>query len=154
MSLSVDELLRPRYKVIADYFYNPYKIGDIITVLYDDRSVHLTTTSYRDEFGETVEQNNFFNPKRLEDFPHLFKPLSWWEDRHYKDVEAVKHIKNTKTNKVYEVEHYGAMFGYMSGVRDNFTPKRTENWPDGSIELAAYHVPITEAEYNAYINKK
>jgi hypothetical protein len=87
--LTTEELLRDRFRVVADYFYSPYKVGDIITVQYPDRSVHLTTTRHRDEFGEMVNTAHYHHPNDLKNFPHLFQPLPWWSDREPEQVEGL-----------------------------------------------------------------
>lgn len=60
--MEAKELLKPRYKVIADYPESPYKIGDIEV----DRG-----------WSDTLH---------LKDFPAIFKPLAWWEERGEEDM--------------------------------------------------------------------
>jgi hypothetical protein len=138
--MTPEELLLDRYRVIADYFYNPYKIGDIITVRYADRSVLLTNTSHRDEFGETVNVDHYFHPNRLKDFPHLFQPLPWYAEREISDFpEYVRyseyylnhyHLDEAFKEKVFKVDkwqkgHYGIRAtgrGIIHGYEINFIP--------------------------------
>src|SRR4051812_40933853 len=75
--MSPEELLKPRYKVIADYPKSLYYVGDII---------NAGTTSedciYCDREGP-----------RMRHYPHLFEPLPWWKDRKVEDMpEYVKVI--------------------------------------------------------------
>lgn len=143
-----EELMKPRYKVIADYFYSPYRVGDIIAVLDNDRSVHLTTTHYRDEFGETVDMANYFNPKRLLDYPHLFKPLRWFEERELSMLpEYLKGLKSVK--KVVKYEYHG---GTLDDSKTEYPSVLFENetiW----CPIWMYE-PATLEEYNAHINKQ
>lgn len=67
---TVEELLKPRYKVIADYPKSVYEVGTII---------NAGTTSedciYCDREGP-----------RMRHYPHLFQPLPWWSDRKVEDM--------------------------------------------------------------------
>jgi hypothetical protein len=62
-----DELMQPRYKVIADYPASDYKVGLIIS-----------------DIGP-----NFC--EYLERYPHLFKKLEWWQD--LKPIDFPKYVK-------------------------------------------------------------
>ena len=66
--MTTEELLKPRYKVIADYPFMQWALGQIIL---------LTTGNDGDYY--------------FEKFPHLFKKLEWWEERKPEDMpEYVK----------------------------------------------------------------
>lgn len=166
--MTTEDLMKPRYKVIADYFYNPYKIGDIITVLYDDRSVHLTTTHYRDEFGGEVEQANCFNPKRLNDYPHIFQPLEWWQERAIGDLP--EYVKVTREDCAKDTGLYcrvhkwspidnllpssiGEIGAELEGYEPSYLCRPDLNFPGQRYgRLNAVHLlPATEADYNAYL---
>jgi len=142
--MTPEELLKPRYKVIADYFFNPYNVGDIITLPENNRSVHLTTTKHTDEFGENVSQAEHYAPKVIEQYPHLFKPLAWWEDR--KPEEMPEYVKD-KEGTVYKIKTHE-----LDVAGDAFftTEEDTLGWNYNIIEAQI----ATEAEYNAYINKQ
>lgn len=145
----VKELLKPRRKVIAEYFYSPYKVGDII-IIHDDRSVHLTTTTYRDEFGDNVEQANYFNPKIMDTYPHLFEHLEWWENR--KPEEMPEYVKLNPENTV--------------GGDEVMQVLNTEVFVDGIGLLihklaheqkythAKYFLPATKEQYEQYLSTK
>lgn len=137
--MTPEELLRPRYKVVADYFHNPYQIGDIITLPENNRSVHLTTIQYTDEFGENVKQQNHYAPKIIEKYPHLFEKLEWWEERKPEDLP--KFIKAKNDGDVQELiavtecgfkVKWGNKKKYRIGVFNRF-------------------IPATEAEYTQYV---
>lgn len=75
--MTVEELLKPRYKVIADYPKSIYKIGDILRV-----GGHSEDLLYCDHSGP-----------RMRDYPHLFRKLEWWEERTLDDMVSVKFAK-------------------------------------------------------------
>lgn len=58
--LSVEELLKPRYKVIADYPNSRLRNGQILNIEGDENDI--------DGFAK---------------YPHLFQKLEWWEERSF-----------------------------------------------------------------------
>lgn len=72
----MNKQLTKQYKVIADYPHSPYKVEDIIEMLPNNRSFHLTTIEYTDEFGENVRQQNWCAPAEILKYPHLFQPIT------------------------------------------------------------------------------
>jgi len=80
--MSVEDLLKPRYKVIADYPGSDYHIGEIL-----DR-----------DWGWVGNDEVGFK-HHISHYPHLFKKLQWWEDRDEKDMpEYVKFTISSKTD--------------------------------------------------------
>lgn len=63
MSLSAEELLKPRFEIIADYPNN-----------------------YLGRIGDVLDNRQFSRNWNLSDFPHLFKKLNWWEHRKVEDM--------------------------------------------------------------------
>lgn len=59
-----EELMKPRFSVIADYPGLSYNVGDIVEVLTDDNYGIIDMVEY----------------------PHLFKKLKWWESRRIEDM--------------------------------------------------------------------
>ena len=68
--MSNEELMMPRYKVIADYPFSPFMIGAII---------HHN--------GEAISDL----AKNIHLYPYLFKKLEWWEERQVNDMP--KYVK-------------------------------------------------------------
>lgn len=88
MALSKEQLIAPRYKVIADYPKSLYPVGTIIRA--DGQSEDLL---YCDWEGP-----------RCRDYPHLFRKLEWWEERVVSEMP--KYVK-FKSKFVVEVSRYG-----------------------------------------------
>jgi hypothetical protein len=110
--MTKEELLQPRYKVIADWPGSPLRIGCILQddvescfIIYPDGSKDLTS-SY-------VWRNKA-------NYPHLFKKLEWWEERDEKDFP--KYIKSKTTGKVLR-----AVFG-RAYKWDNILPATEEEF--------------------------
>lgn len=71
----VAELMKPRYKVIADYPDSKYKVDEIIELTWND--------PLPNKYGG---YQSFYNK-----YPHLFKKLQWWEER--KEDEMPEYVK-------------------------------------------------------------
>lgn len=65
------DLMRPRYKVIADYPESIHEVGDILS-------------------GASYEKHALYKDK----YPHLFKKLEWWEER--PESEMPEYLKGRK----------------------------------------------------------
>jgi hypothetical protein len=78
--MTTEELLKPRYKVIADYPFNPYVIGDLVTITLT--RVLLTVTTEWSELDEfRVDVDNFVPISRLNQYPHLFKQIVYLQPK-------------------------------------------------------------------------
>lgn len=73
--MTTEQLLQPRYMVIADYPKSIYPVGDIIRA-----GGRNGDCIYCDTEGP-----------RLSHYPHLFRPMPWYEGRNVEDMpEYVK----------------------------------------------------------------
>ena len=70
--MTTEELLRPRWKVLADYPRNPFEVGNILET--DDKGVY------------TLWEHDGKDYLTLSDYPSIFKRLDWWEERDEKDL--------------------------------------------------------------------
>lgn len=78
---SVVDLMKPRYKVIADYPDGRHKVGNIIT---PNKSGYCPYVGNADQY------------------PHLFKKLEWYEDR--EETEMPQYVKSIMTEKVFKTD--------------------------------------------------
>ncbi len=130
---NIQELLKPRYKVIADYpeiERHNIRIGDVITIsesaMYADKTQDGTPVVAIDH----------------EIFPAVFRRLEWWEDRDVKDMP--QYLKSNLDDKgwagnfvVEKVnEFHGDNNEYVAIDRDE-TLQYCTSW----------YLPATEAEY-------
>lgn len=82
--MTTEELLKPRYKVIADYPFNKIApVGEIIS-------------------GDKLPMWD------VREFPHLFKKLEWWEER--KESEMPEYVK--RGDRVYKVADANEIFSW------------------------------------------
>ena len=108
-SMTPEELMKPRYKVVADYPGNVFEIGSVITFLKQIKEGQILIWAYKDR---TVTFSSF------DKYPHLFKPLQWWE--HREDIEMPEYVivnsksilSDAKIGAVYKVvKHFSTSTG-------------------------------------------
>lgn len=126
--MTVEQLMQPRYKVIADYPSNTeHTIGE---TLYADKDGIFWCYSETGRWRIHPEQ-----------YPHIFRKLEWWEERDEKDMPG--YVKDEYgvykvMNNWYDLDSDGCCSAHT--FRDN--------------KFYAKHVlPATEQEYNDYINQ-
>jgi hypothetical protein len=129
--MTKEELLRPRYKVIADYPNGAYEIGAVIE-------------TYESAMARALNLENEDCKICLLDYPALFKKLEWWEERKPEDLpEYLKCVRTPDQihfpGEVYKMKWTGYMWG------------RTEKGV-AVIETNCY-TPATLEEYNTYTNQ-
>ena len=117
-----EELMTPRFKVIDDYPNSLFKIDEILTG---------NERIYCDE-----------NSKRYSDFPNIFKPLEWWEERELEDLP--KYLKDDFY--IIKVEKYYEKFGKLKF--DYFEYEGQTLYNDRVDNLFS---PSSEEEYLKYI---
>lgn len=137
----VEALMRPRKKVIAPYPGSPFNDGNIL--YYDDEKIEAGFWYSTSESG----QRFYIQDPHL--YPHLFKPLAWWEEREatempeyvkaesgkiflskWKIKEALKMVLYDAPNELQCEEYY-------------VTPK-----------VMCFFEPATESEYTEYLKQK
>lgn len=86
--MTQEELLKPRWEVIATYPDSDFELGSI-----EDRDWAKYVNGEDESDG--VEW-------RISDFPHLFRKLEWWEKRDIKDMpEYLEEISSGMVFKMY-----------------------------------------------------
>ena len=157
------ELLSPRYKVIAKH--SPFNVEL-------DR---LYPIGFIIEANKNLEGHTFLT-KTILDYPNIYKPLNWYQDRGIADMPTyLKAIRESKYAK--EPEKFGLSaykegfilkaFEYRLNENDkygivpinvSFEPKN--NWIElDDVRLGGFHsirdfVPATEEDYNEYLKTK
>lgn len=132
-----EELLIPRYKVIADWPMphcgeNPIKSGDILMQYLENSTVWRLI-----KHGNWTDETTY-NPEK---YPHLFKLLAWHEER--KIEEMPQYVK--RDTSIYKVTEWC----------DDGTNELYATWEDN--ESGCYmrsFLPATLSQYTSYINSK
>jgi len=136
--MTVEELMQPRYKVIADWpFRKNFEVGEIV-ILNKEFSPNYKMYEVKDCQGLQVYITSFF-----EKFPLQFKKLEWWEDRKVEDMPEYI-IGRKRGEGVYlkvDKWFFDEVCGYWQTIKDDFTFS------------CPYATPIAEQEYLNYINQ-
>lgn len=139
--MSNEELLQPRYKLIADYPNNKDFVLDKIIEMNGQMAKGYPQYEVEDCQGKRQYLFTFF-----ELYPHLFKKLEWQEERNVEEMP--KYIKYLSNGKVYEAIKYLE--------RNSIVLLMDDYW---KIEIKnqlgePFWMPSTEDEYNAYCQTK
>lgn len=145
--MNTENLLAPRYKVIADYPRSKFTVGDPLEK-YVFKTSELGVYTYVTNIEIPLQGANE-KPEYVESMPHIFKPLSWWEDRNPDDMpEYVK--KNN--GEVYKIKEWdGTSNPYVL-----VDTKYHTGYVSGCTETPIYlpYLPSTIEEYTSFINNQ
>ena len=125
--MNTEDLMKPRYKVIADYPGNIWMVGTIMDL---DMSKQLV--SFYDKY------------------PHLFRKLEWWEERKIEDMpEYVKCLGFVRKFKKWHHQENGMvqLYDYPGeiGYEDDISKEVRERGYE--IYVITDCLPSTETEY-------
>lgn len=123
--MTVEELLKPRYKVIALWPHSE-KDGWVLNRVYDVTGIG--------ELGES----------QLNKFPHLFKPLQWYHDRTRGEIELVEYVKWVQSKK--------GIIGKVIEWRQGHLgwECRVEGYPGAWNPSESNLTPATKEEYETF----
>ncbi len=95
--MTTEELLKPRYKVVADFWRNPFKVGEILMPREQGKVWQplLGISILEDDLWEALTENKY---------PHIFDKLGWWQER--KPAQMPKYVKD-EAGEVFEVVEQG-----------------------------------------------
>jgi hypothetical protein len=128
--MTVEQLLKPRYKVIADYPGSQWKVNQVIE-----------KTKYMN--GRWYVKGSLHDP---DDYPAIFSRLEWWQERKLEDMpEYVRYAENGMVAKVdhFDLETTSAWFMYLEGGIHPYCP-------GGSALENTHWLPATLADYTHY----
>lgn len=103
--MTVEELLKPRYKVIADYPGSPFIVGSVGVKHYAEW---------------VFELNGVVSDVAVENYPHLFRLMHWSEERKPEDMP--KYVKRVYNGEVlyYEKEIIDGCMKYKCLNHDHY----------------------------------
>lgn len=117
--MEIQKLLKPRYRVIASYPSSGYEVGSTI---------------------ENIGENYCMF---LNEYPHLFRKLEWWEER--KESDLPKYVKDK--NEVFEI-HIKS-----NGSLDLHPTSELAGTTNNQILHLTDILPATKEEYETFKNK-
>lgn len=131
--MTPEELMKPRYKVIAGYPNSPYEMGLLITT---------------DEWL-WVNSNLRLADKDVDKYPHLFKKLEWWEERSVEDMPEYVKKDNSQVYKVKEWDDSSVVWVFVNTkIHTGFIKECTET------VIYPHYFPATKEEYEQFIVSK
>ena len=130
--LSTEELLKPRYKVIADYPNSDWKLNEILD---------------RDWSWDGDDENGFAHS--ISQYPHLFKKLEWWEEREEKDMP--EYVKHKIDSEVYKLQKQSE-----TTPSDAYCIKRASIGTESYYQWVSLYdlLPATYEEYEQYLSQQ
>lgn len=131
--MTIEELLNPRYKVIAPYPNSKYRMGEIIN--YTDQSGSVTS----DTFCQFYDK-----------YPHLFKKLFWYEEGDEKDMPEF--VKFLGSDIIWKIKKWDYRW-----FNTPIPEKKEENGESFSISHHFHKqkmLPATREEYEKYLQSK
>ncbi len=134
--MTVEQLMQPRYKVIAEDTSQNFEIGDLLTPF-------KAVAGFENHWVTNHHLNNkrhimIYSPEK---YPHLFRKLQWWEERDEKDMP--EYVKD-------EYGVYKVMNNWYELNSDGCCSAHT--FRDNKFYAKDVH-PATEQQYNDYINQ-
>jgi hypothetical protein len=119
--MTPEELVKPRYRVVADYPGSPFSWGE----------VHEPDFMFTEDYDlKTVED--------IDKYPHLFKPMQWYEERIAEEFPLFLKTKaGNSVRKVYRV--------------DPFT--ETVVFDGGATRKLKFWLPATREEYEQFLRE-
>ena len=142
MEKNIEDLLKPRYRVIADYPMQFYSIGDILETANPQSC--------------TVVEGEYWQCD-LDKYPAIFRKLFWWEERifvedgfqgkYVKEFDLMpQFIKSKSTSNIYKVIWYSVdTMGVVSCLVETEKGSKFRALQDMDI--------ATQSEYNSYIKQ-
>lgn len=120
----IEILLKPRYKVIALWPGTDYDLGNIV---FDP---------------SPANQKNFFF---FDNYPHLFQPLSWWQEREVGEMPEYMKCVLTPDQDIMPEQVLKMTWNEICGKDEN-----------NRVVIVSTNcfLPATEADYLNYINSK
>lgn len=153
---NVEELMKPRVKVTAPYPGSKIPVGTILVPnRFDGKDNGQWVTT------DPEDKNCLYGFDPLL-YPHLFKPLEWWEERDKNDMPMyLKQTGMVNSSGEHSPDWY-------LKIRNHFQAGNGE-WRDNSYNIFcaeldyrttgigmsyASFFPATETEYNEYLKTK
>lgn len=122
--MTTEQLLAPRYEVIALWPNTDWKVGDIIEHELSSSAIKLYDT-----------------------YPHLFKRLQWYEKREASELLNLTHLKRRPGGILFSnLEDFYTGFKIQDGEWANFG--------EGHNIHLSHLLPATSEEYETYKSKQ
>ncbi len=137
------DLMKPRYKVIADYPKSPYEIGEILYWHNTGKAWDNINEGFYSLYQEwrPVSTIKVFLPGLIESFPHLFRKLEWWEER----------TKEEMPEYIYKKVNFGNGKVFYKTSEVLLLDDAYMKWKFGGGYSRIDFFPATLSDYNNYL---
>lgn len=145
---NVEELMKPRRKVIADYPGARFPVGEILHVCQSVQEAD----ELKPQKGHSAVMNEY---GQFDKYPHLFKPLEWHEDRELNEMPEYVKVNTGKT-RLFLGNVLKVRFWKLNVAKNMYCS--LEEDLGALADLFRYDpgtfTPATETEYNEYQKTK
>jgi len=142
--LTPEQLMQPRYEVIALFWNCPFKTGDIIEMIFEPKN---PTFGKSKEHYYTIINGVQYSEDRFSEYPHLFRRLHWREHRTPEEmpgwVKGVSGFFKDKVVKIADPSQNGRQWHIENEIEHIFF-----------MRYASDFLPATEEQYNEYLKSK
>ncbi len=153
--MTVDQLLKPRIKILGAYPFGPYPIGSIIEPDGAGNFI-MTKTHHRNEFGEEVTSENFYPADAaVKQFPLLFAFAPWYEGRSMEQMPEYLKLANYPGpgEFIIKVSNWGLKD--FNNKKDVLGFEVFGKMTDYNMQFnVSIHVPATQEQYNDFIKQQ
>jgi hypothetical protein len=95
--MTTQQLLKPRYEVIADYPFSPYKIGDEVIIIAKTNVVF---------FAKIGDVEHLSSIDLSVNYPALFRKKGWWEGLTIETMPKKIMHKTENMTTIYIIEKW------------------------------------------------
>lgn len=103
--MTAEELMIPRFMVMYSYPHCPYNVGVVLSLIKGSNNLFHNRDTLR----------GGISLKTLEEYPHLFRKMNWWELR--TEEQMPKKLKSLAHDRgdIYEIELWDMqnLYGYI-----------------------------------------
>lgn len=132
--MTKEELLKPRYKVIADYPDRAFEMNMPLEYNVVDSCFDNSKAS-----GVTIEPDNY---------PAIFKTLEWWEEREEKDMPEYVKVKRASLVPKKDIPFFAKVTDRIHTL-PVLTGFKLSDGTDGLYANWANLEPATKEEYES-----
>lgn len=148
----IQELLKPRYKVVAPFWDSPFKVDQVITMTGRSKRFPIFGDNNTEDWETWIDRKDGgatgYSISKFRDYPNLFKELEWWQDREF-DLTGV-YVRFGDLDKKHSCFQ----------LKERIDYPHMELWHMTGIGDFDYQypihqsIPITSTEYQNYLKLK
>ena len=163
--MTVEELMMPRVMAIGtkegetNYPSSPFKSGEILVESNKTHTYPIYTKQcdvlqkdgedYLDIYIRLSKSKMFLPKGEIEQYPHLFRPLQWWEFRELEDMPEY-----VKMNDEIDDEDYHSIYMVTKWFPSDIDLCNVDAEYFDTIEKSYITLPASKQDYDNYIKSQ